>query len=1189
MSIVFNQAPIISSGSVPLATHMKGLADAINSRILSGLGDCTKRIHQYTFNLNRQIRNPDAENNFPSLGEFSMYYQHLNYDNTPATWPEAPAGDFEGANLAAPSNQFVFGIGDPDDGGTYGEGDGLSEYDFFTPTGTTAEAYWNLSKYQRGGYDPNTEAQFTPMLDLAQRHFRLTFPNWSRHHKSPGGYLPTPEKSWQDCYAIDPDTLATINYSSYIYKFKNINTDIIEYTGTGTCGSGYGGSDTDVLGVSDYGFAYYVYQYDGTVYRFDKSDYIMVNDGGGFPAREDGGQINRLMLNPFIMDFRGTDSQRTQTCFDETPYIPYAFGNQEFYTSQYQLAPNYGVEIDNTIVTDYPFYSWTTDQASGSVSSATVVQPNFRIGGHLVRQSKLVNNVEMQLLENDVVIHTFTINKTSGSYVETFLNGPTGTVKYKFASDATFTDPTGYIEIEQSQLLQYKPEIWDGYAVIRMSSALGAIGNEMDQRGIDTDYSRTLYDNYRQYGCFFNVNGGVGVEQQSTAVNVNPVFDSMRKYVNSFVKTINGTDMRTGTRPMLVGYEVSESYSGPFTSSKSILYFNRYQAGLGLVTNNLDCFEGLCNATDATQNGIVTTAEPRGYTNEWVMELCGKPYKDVEGSIYKPEVYSNYFPYINRCHILPGYQECDNTFNSNLFRFLQENSPTTAADLRSEMYFPESLTAYNYDGQAPRFLNKKLYDEQDDANGVIAKNFYKSCQIYPKPYVIEKVEETTGNIVKVTLDRRLQYCSGSAPEGVIANNVASWNFNTIAAEPYRSDENIVRLFLIKMYDDTKNPSQAVGDVSVNSELPFSSENPYASIYPTFFFTKLIPKPYANNGYQSSDTGSLDTSGSLPRAYDIQLCETYIRSMCEGFVDETLSTNSACNTDFSTDYDYTYTNLCNDAFGGNWINNITGSIRDDNPLTYGPLPGMVMYSQIYNQVAACVNKLTKVRLPLPYRLLARRKLYTGSVTVSPDWPLGGSDCSTNVSKGVFYAFTPATADQLVSTSDWFDSDGGFGVSTQVYASCNGPTWVFTTEKTTAELAFDTTDPLAWNAVNDDLRALASGSNIPAAVFARDSNSTNTIDMDLTGTPNGCSDDENFWFDDVSSQWWNNVGAEVTETECTYHEGDVELTADDVPPGDIAAGWKFNPITGDTICHYLPSTNKQIEVRNLRHMIINVPTI
>lgn len=1200
MAITFKIAPLVSSGSVPLASEMAGLANAINSRLISGLADSTKRIHQYCFNLTRQIRNPSSDGTtFPSLGEFPMYYQMLDFDTTPSTWPLAQAGDFEGANVAAPANQFVFGIGNEEQG-TAGEGDYFTAYDFFSLGADRSPlAHWELAKHQRGAYDPDTGNQYTPMFDLSQRHFRLVFPDWSRHHKSPGGYLPTLEQG-SECRVTNVITGEHYTVDNWIYKFHPITEGYLPYTGSGTCGLDFnlddewqitGGSPTDIYYVANYPFAWYVYQYDGNVYRFDKTNYILVRDGGGILSRDDGGQIERLMMHPYISEFRGTELQRAQTCF-ETPYIEYAFANQDFYTKQYQLAPAYAITDTDTLVATYPTHTWTTSQIAGDNIELSNIPDGFRLGGHLVQQRNLSQDVSMRILCDDVPIHYFTCSVSKGSMVEIFDNGPiTGSIKYEVTSPLTFTDSNGFLKVEYSLLMDYKPEIWDGYALIRAASGKGAIGdNQMDTRGMDFEYSRQIYDTYANYGCFINQYNASGIEQQVSSVNTNPVFDSMRKYVNSFIRTINGTDLRIPNRPMIVGYEVSQSYHEPdITSSFSILYFNRYQAGLGLNTNNIDCFAGIAN-TNKSENGIVTSAPYQGYTNEWLLELCGKPYHPSENSLWKPSVYANYFPYINRCHLRPNEFEVGNQHGKDMFRFFQENTNVSSGELRNKLFFPEGLSAYTYaygKGARQQF-NKVNYNPEDEGEVDIATWFYKSCQVYPKPYVITSVTVDDNDIVKVILDRRLDHCEGYAPDGVIENNVSSWNYGDVQAEPYRTDENIVRLFLLKMYNEDNNPQAKTGDNSANSWLQTEADNPYASIYPTFFFTKLIPKPYSNDGIEENDT--LDYSGSIPQASHLQLCETYIRAICEGYVDTTLSINQACSTEFNTDYDYTYTNLCMDAFGKPVVSAITGSIRSDYPRTYGPLPDMVMNPQIFNQLALMVNKLTKVRLPLPYRLLVKTKQYEATEIITPDWPSEESSCNrTGFDRMVKHGFVPPQANVLVSESE-FESSTYVQAYTMMQISCNGSNYEAKTIRSTVEFQFDTEDPLAWNALNSDLRQIASGSTQTAAVFVSRTNAYHTVDLVQQSEPvPGCSDQGNWFQDPETGLYWTDVGEYINNTDCTYMNTGMELDAGELPASDIIAASVPTPAVGGVeLCDSVPYRYRDINVQNTRQMILDVPT-
>ena len=1189
MSIVFKQCPTVTSGSVPLASHMIGMADSINTRLRSGLADCTKRIHQYAFFNFRQFRNPDELNNFGSLGEFSMFYQMIEPEV--ATYPVAGPGESEGANLACPANQFVFGI-EPDKGGTLGEGDGFTANtgpDFFNPQNSSQWGFWNLAKIQRGYYDDNQGIQDAPMLTMAEKNFQFAFPEYLKHHKTPGGYLPLPAQSDTPCHTTDTDPITGAEFHqywpNYLYKWTRISDNFVIQS-TGICGEGAGGSDTDIAYVWDGPFAWYLYFYN-PIYNtsLPKSEWVMNLDGKGSPARQNGEQIQRLMVNPFIAEFRGTEFQRLQKCFDN-PYIEYSFASQDFYAGQYQLAPASASWNGSTWTEIYP--NWTLDGTilSASVTTATTVGDGYRVGGHYVESQFLSAPVTMSLMSGSTVLNTFHVSPTTASFIQTFPMGPTGEgIHYRFDSDCSFTDANGYIYIEQSHLWDYSPQVWDGYALIRLSTAKGPSLDQLDTRGTDWEYSREITNNYFKYGCLLNLNGAISVEQQEEAVNTNPVFDASRRYVNSYTRTINGTDMRIPGRPLLVGYEVSESYAGSVTSSKSILYFEKFHTDVGLTTATTELFSGMLNTEDSASNGIITTAPYQGYTNEWLMDMCTKPYHPDEDSIWEVGLYANYYPYINRCHILPDPLNEINPSHRNpkLFSFFQELRPDMATELREELYSPESLTAYNYDG-SPQ-INKVTYDVAGDDNYLTGSRFYKSCQVYPKPYELESVQAIAGNRVKVVFSTRLQH-TDTAPN-IIANNVAGWDFDTVRAEEYRTDENALRLFLLKQYNNGYNTGPGYGDLSLHS---WHYADVYAAIYPTFFFTKLISKPYVNDGIET--TGSLDYSGSLPRAYDLQLVETYVKSICEGFVDGHTSETTNCRSDDRTqqmDYDYTFSSLCYDAFSGSCINNISTTIRSDNPKTFGPLPDMVMNTTVFNQLGSCINKLTKVRLPLPWQMQVRVKTYEDSFAVVPDVDSGG--CSWYSSRGIKYAFVPPVATTLINTGIWTAEDS-FTARTDMTFNCNGSGWLATVSRRTGEVRLSVQDELAWYALNDDLRGLVSGSNGSGGIYGFEDVTRVSYTVVETATPEqskGCNEDANYWESPTPGLWFDRIETIDNEPACKYFTTDTEIDAGQLSVSDAAFGFSSQYGLAESTCGVWAGNTKTIGLVNKQHMIIIVPTI
>jgi hypothetical protein len=90
--------------------HHNLLADAFNEKILSGLGDCSWRIFYYAFSMLRGVRNPQ-DDQYPAQDEWFKFYANLEPKMTYGKfgWPEAQAGEAQGANVANPFMAWIFG------------------------------------------------------------------------------------------------------------------------------------------------------------------------------------------------------------------------------------------------------------------------------------------------------------------------------------------------------------------------------------------------------------------------------------------------------------------------------------------------------------------------------------------------------------------------------------------------------------------------------------------------------------------------------------------------------------------------------------------------------------------------------------------------------------------------------------------------------------------------------------------------------------------------------------------------------------------------------------------------------------------------------------------------------------------------------------------------------------------------
>jgi hypothetical protein len=168
----FPKARKVNIGNKTSHYHHNSLAEAFNQKILSGLGDSAWRIFYYAYSTFRGLRNPQ-DTNFPAQDEWFKFYAHLeskmSYSNF--GWPQAPAGEAEGANVANPFMAWIFGNnskvnqsnGSPDDSnnrvhGYWSEPVRLGGLEInrpaVMPTKISGDpnlgAVWYDSEYQRG-------------------------------------------------------------------------------------------------------------------------------------------------------------------------------------------------------------------------------------------------------------------------------------------------------------------------------------------------------------------------------------------------------------------------------------------------------------------------------------------------------------------------------------------------------------------------------------------------------------------------------------------------------------------------------------------------------------------------------------------------------------------------------------------------------------------------------------------------------------------------------------------------------------------------------------------------------------------------------------------------------------------------------------------------------------------------------
>lgn len=1028
MPATFTRAPRVAADDLPNSAAYRGLARAFNDR-LRLVGDLAWRISWYWFTLWRQVRNSDSSGfAFPPQGEWFDIYAHIDPDYASIEWPPAGPGTPEGANLANPAMQAVYGVeGGPDDEPT------RSQLPMAKPT--TLAGYWALGKDQRGAYDPATGAMNAPAFDAGLSLLNFAHDGLVPMHKSYGGWLPQPAKLLEDCGTTEATGLHTPSYEIFFTALRDgvataalngsagLNGEgriTMTYAGTCPCGS-----DEDntghVLGVVRHPLYYIVYVSQGTAECAVDVDYLPTRDWIEGPyeaepylAHTEGGQIQRG-AHQFFTDFHGSDEQRAG---DEYRIEAVGFPSQEFFTRQYALAPARGQIAGSLLQEVYPsamvistgtilansLASW----APGQTEHATA--EGFVVAGWYVSASGLAGPAALEVLDGDIRIGAVTLQPDGDGAAEDLRwmvqAVPASRLRFRVAADVPLRNAgVGSIVIEIAELLAWKPFFWDAYVVTRNGGSLG--GDQMaagvDGRGVDCEKAPQITRDLFRYGCLVN-DDATALRPQADWVNDNPFYDAMRRATRNQV--------RITPRRQLVGYEVG-------ADGKSVLYFKRF--AYGLSSSRVDLFDGIAppvspvwsleegehyvvhgagfvsyrgssyasgsvftamsetafevsgDARVYVHDGIRHAAHKRGTTNEWVMFLETKCYHPSESSIWKASAYSDYFTWNQRClfypYVMPGVVRQHVAVQYGVAMdgdtFSLQRLPMR---VQTSILAPEAPPGYRFAAGT------------NSTSVTPSEEFCRACRLYESPYEIESCtvdDWADDQVVKVVLTNRLR--SHEDAPATVDRSAGSWSGGTVAdlaAETYRTDDNAVREYMRHQADPAYHCSWKEGDAGAGSLLPFLPDNPFGSCYPTFHFVHLVPEPYEDGN------ATMDSHDTRVVADAYQQMECYLRVICEAFVDGRTSADLVCQLGGGDIYDYTFENLCFDAFGGRWIGAFDPAEPDrgDDPPGFGPLPNTLIYAETHNRLAAAVDLLTKIRVDLPTVISVRRHDGEASRTV-----------------------------------------------------------------------------------------------------------------------------------------------------------------------------------------------------------------
>jgi len=586
----------------------------------------------------------------------------------------------------------------------------------------------------------------------------------------------------------------------------------------------------------------------------------------------------------------------------------------------------------------------------------------------------------------------------------------------------------------------------------------------LDGSPLTVDAPRAIESSYWSGACITSQSGQeLDVPRY---MNHNAFFDSARRF-SQFVRFID--------RPQITGYEV--------VNGKSVIYVTLRDLGGGATV------------LDGIKDAITATAPKEGWSNEWLLLPYFRPYSPHDTHTLSLPNFADYYDIWQRGQWHAPETEVDEDLLWQISYGAKVNGYGN--------FLAESVSGYNYAKlYTPTFgsYNLNYYPHGGDPTEQ-AKNlkFYKSVQIYKPPYEIESAE--TVNIdgaerIRITLTTRLQNTVGEVdgvPAGDISRDVSTWVGATIAAEPYRTDENALRLYLVWLATGY-NPPCTIGDWARAGEPNTHYDSLFASIMPTLVLVKLMPLPYddGNDTAQSSDS---------PAWHDWFLsAEWYIRAMCEGYVDESSSIRLACNatdpdgepetgdetclTTGSDIYDYTFESLMVDASGGTRSSMLTVPTTDlaDPWPSYGPLPRTPRSAEVFNLYSAAVNKLTRVRLMIPYALYSNTTTYQSDpdVVAAPNDVCNGAyqSCGANTGR-IVYSGQGNPATTFVSETGWGSGWGQLEAHTSAaiaLASCSGADYLLETDRTTCDFEFRLVDDDFEYAMPDQWKELWTGGNV-----------------------------------------------------------------------------------------------------------------
>ena len=725
---------------------------------------------------------------------------------------------------------------------------------------------------------------------------------------------------WQPTPAVLGDCAdasgSGIPTTDYEIKFTRLDG-----TGTTTYPGTCPGNPGDVYQVLDYPLGYYVVKFSGAVDYLSKAEWIQGPYSDGSQLRKThGGHVERI-ANRFAGEFRGSTQQVQDEVSNGAPWLGNAFDVRRFMRLPYYLAPS--IALDSGADSLTPVYP----VGGGNASPRSVVGQHVAASGFWFSCAfaKADPGTVLAFRDGDKTLALWTSTGDAASGVVTFADGARNLTVECVAGG-------GPVSYELAETLEYRPQIHDLFTVLRIAGARLDDGQGTDGSGLTEEAAADLWGAYAALGCIPRTRGEQFLQGSMATINRNAVFDAARRYSHV---------VRCIPRANITGYAVQDG--------KSIVWVQPQARGSSLV----DLLAGITGA-------IRHEAPPGGYTNEWVGFFQFLGYNPSGSSLWKPDAYSDFFALSDRCVFYSG--------NPSLT--LKTHFNAADPDVANLYLAPEVASGYRYSTSLDMGVNS--------LNANAGEEMFRSCRIYEPPLEIESAT-VDGDAVRVTFTGRLHHHHTLAPAS-IDRDVSTWDIDDIKDEAgavaggYRTDENALREYLYHVangsHQCTNEPN--VGNAAFGADTHILPDAPFGSCYPHLWLVKLIPSPYedGNDSQQPEDVPV--------RADDMAVMEAYIRVMAEGCVDGQTSATYGCATGISSVFDFTFENLCFQAFGRTSFTTLPTlltdaigpeEVREDGPLGYGPLPTVRLAAETFNQFAEAINLMRRFRVMLPMEFTA----------------------------------------------------------------------------------------------------------------------------------------------------------------------------------------------------------------------------